>query len=121
MLGERIERHGTKVWMVNTGWTGGPYGTGSRMKLPYTRAMVRAALAGALDDVPCTTDPVFGFAVPTSVPDVPTEILIPRNTWSDPAAYDAQAQKLARMFRENFEQYRGEVSEGVAAAGPIQS
>jgi phosphoenolpyruvate carboxykinase (ATP) len=121
MLGEKIERHGTRVWLVNTGWTGGPYGTGSRMKLPYTRTMVRAALAGALDDVACTTDPVFGFAVPTAVPDVPSGILIPRHTWSDPAAYDAQAQKLARMFRENFEQYRGEVPEGVAKAGPQQS
>ncbi len=121
MLGEKIERHGTRVWLVNPGSTGGPYGTGSRMKLPYTRTMVRAALAGALDDVACTTDPVFGFAVPTAVPDVPSGILIPRHTWSDPAAYDAQAQKLARMFRENFEQYRGEVPEGVAKAGPQQS
>jgi len=119
MLGERIERHGTKVWLVNTGWTGGPYGTGSRMKLGYTRAMVRAALAGALDGAAFVTDRVFGFEVPTSVPDVPAEVLVPRNTWTDPSAYDAQARKLARMFQENFAQYRDEVSEAVAAAGPV--
>ena len=106
MLGERIERHGASVWLVNTGWTGGPYGVGSRMKLSYTRAMVRAALAGALDRATFAKDPVFGVSVPTSVPDVPPEILVPRRTWADPAAYDAQARKLAQMFRENFEQYR---------------
>jgi len=118
MLGERIERHGAKVWLVNTGWTGGPYGVGARMKLSYTRAMVRAVLAGALDKVSFIKDPVFGVEVPTSVPDVPPEILVPRRTWADPAAYDAQARKLAQMFRENFEQYRSEVSDAVAKAGP---
>jgi phosphoenolpyruvate carboxykinase (ATP) len=118
MLGERIERHGVKVWLVNTGWTGGAYGVGSRMKLSYTRAMVRAALAGALDRVTFVKDPVFGVEVPTGVPDVPPEILVPRRTWADPAAYDEQARKLAQMFRENFEQFRSGVSEAVAAAGP---
>jgi phosphoenolpyruvate carboxykinase (ATP) len=118
MLGERIERHGAKVWLVNTGWTGGAYGVGSRMKLAYTRAMVRAALAGALDRATFVKDPVFGVEVPTSVPDVPPEILVPRRTWADPAAYDEQAHKLSRMFRENFEQYRSGVSNEVAAAGP---
>jgi phosphoenolpyruvate carboxykinase (ATP) len=118
MLGERIERHGAKVWLVNTGWTGGAYGTGSRMKLSYTRAMVRAALAGALDKVSFVKDPVFGVEVPTSVPDVPPEILVPRRTWADPAAYDGQARKLAQMFRENFAQYRSEVSDTIAKAGP---
>ena len=118
MLGEKIARHGVKVWMVNTGWTGGPYGTGSRMKLPHTRTMVRAALAGALDGVAFGRDPVFGFEVPAAVPDVPPGLLTPRGTWPDPAAYDAQARKVATMFRENFEQYRAQVPESVAAAGP---
>src|SRR5437870_907468 len=119
MLGERIARHGVKVWLVNTGWTGGPYGTGSRMKLPHTRTMVRAALAGELDRAAFKKDPVFGFEVPTAVPGVPADVLVPRATWADPAAYDAQARELARMFRENFEQYRPQVSEAVAGAGPV--
>jgi len=119
MLGERIARHKVKVWLVSTGWTGGPYGIGTRMKLSHTRAMVRAALAGVLDGVAYTKDPVFGFEVPVSVPDVPSDILSPRGTWADPGAYDAQARKLAGMFRENFEQYRAEASEGAAAAGPL--
>jgi phosphoenolpyruvate carboxykinase (ATP) len=119
MLGERIARHNVKVWLVNTGWTGGPYGTGSRMKLAYTRAMVRAALAGGLDQVAFVKDPVFGFEVPTSVPGVPREVLSPRGTWADPAAYDAQARKLAAMFKENFEQFRAAAPDGAAAAGPL--
>jgi len=118
MLGEKIARQGAKVWMVNTGWTGGPYGIGSRMKLVHTRAMVRAALSGALDGARFVRDPVFGFEVPTAVPDVPADVLAPRGTWADPAAYDAQARKLATMFRENFEHYRAQVPEAVAAAGP---
>jgi phosphoenolpyruvate carboxykinase (ATP) len=118
MLGERIARHGATVWLVNTGWTGGAYGTGSRMQLAHTRAMLRAALSGALDGVRFTRDPVFGFEVPLSVPEVPDGVLNPRATWPDPAAYDAQAKKLATMFRENFEQYRREVPSSVAGAGP---
>src|SRR3954462_15754197 len=101
MLGERISRHKAKVWLVNTGWTGGPYGTGTRMKLTHTRAMLRAALSGSIEKVKFTKDPVFGFEVPTSVPDVPSAVLSPRSTWGDPAAYDTQARKLATMFREN--------------------
>jgi phosphoenolpyruvate carboxykinase (ATP) len=119
MLGDRIARHGVRVWLVNTGWTGGPYGTGSRMKLSLTRAMLRAALSGNLDRVKFTRDPVFGFEVPTKVPDVPDEVLAPRRTWADPAAYDAQAAKLAAMFRENFEHYRDEVPASVAESGPV--
>jgi phosphoenolpyruvate carboxykinase (ATP) len=119
MLGERIGKHGAKVWLVNTGWTGGPYGTGSRMKLAHTRAMLRAALSGELDRGKFTRDAVFGFQVPASVPDVPAAVLAPRATWPDPKAYDAQALKLATMFRENFEQFRSEVPAGVAAAGPV--
>src|SRR5690606_24199590 len=98
MLGERIARFGSKVWLVNTGWTGGPYGTGHRMKLGFTRAMVTAALSGALEHAHYVPDPVFGLAVPAKVPGVPSDILAPRATWPDPAAYDAQAAKLAAMF-----------------------
>jgi phosphoenolpyruvate carboxykinase (ATP) len=118
MLGERIAKHGAKVWLVNTGWTGGPYGTGSRMKLAHTRTIVSAALGGALESAAFRTDPVFGIEVPTAVPGVPAEVLTPRQTWADPVAYDAQARKLATMFRENFEQYRSQVPDTVAAAGP---
>ena len=89
------------------------------MKLTHTRAMLRAALSGALDRGKFNRDPVFGFEVPVSVPDVPDGVLSPRATWNDPAAYDAQAKKLATMFRQNFEQYRAEVPPAVAAAGPI--
>ncbi|HEU4697711.1 MAG TPA: phosphoenolpyruvate carboxykinase [Gemmatimonadales bacterium] len=118
MLGEKIRQHGVNVWLVNTGWTGGPYGVGSRMKLAYTRAMVNAALSGELDKAEYTTEPVFGFRVPTAVPGVPSEVLNPRGTWSDPAAYDAQAKKLAAMFRENFKPFEAEVPEAVRQAGP---
>ena len=120
MLGERIAKHGAKVWLVNTGWTGGPYGIGSRMKLSYTRAMLRAALSGTLDRGKFVKDPIFGFEVPTSVADVPDGVLTPRTTWADPKAYDAQARKLAAMFRENFEHYRTEVPPAVAEAGPVE-
>jgi len=106
------------VWLVNTGWTGGPFGVGSRMKLGYTRAMVRAALAGELDAVPTVTDQIFGLAVPQSVRGVPVEVMNPRGTWSDPAAYDAQAKKLAGMFARNFQQFASAVSDDVKHAGP---
>jgi phosphoenolpyruvate carboxykinase (ATP) len=118
MLGERIARFGSRVWLVNTGWTGGPYGTGHRMKLGFTRAMVTAALSGALDHAHFVRDPVFGIEVPTKVPGVPSDILAPRVTWPDPAAYDAQAAKLAAMFKANFEKYAAGVDEAVQAAGP---
>jgi phosphoenolpyruvate carboxykinase (ATP) len=118
MLGEKLAKHKARVWLVNTGWTGGPYGTGSRMKLAHTRAMVRDALAGKLDGASFAKDPVFGFEVPTAVPDVPSEVLIPRNTWADPSAYDAQAKKLAEMFRKNFEVFADQVPEAVRNAGP---
>jgi phosphoenolpyruvate carboxykinase (ATP) len=118
MLGERIARSGAKVWLVNTGWTGGAYGTGSRMKLAHTRSMVRAALSGALDGAQFTRDPVFGFEVPVAVAGVPAEVLLPRGTWADPAAYDAQAKKLAGMFRENFRHFESQVPAEVLAAGP---
>jgi phosphoenolpyruvate carboxykinase (ATP) len=118
MLGQRLARHGARCWMINTGWTGGPYGEGHRMKLAHTRAMVRAALDGRLDGVPTRRDPVFGLAIPTAVPDVPSEVLDPRATWADPARYDAQALKLAGMFRDNFARFTDQVSEDVRGAGP---
>jgi len=118
MLGKKIEEHGSRVWLVNTGWTGGPYGVGSRMKLGYTRAMVRAALAGELDGVETAEAPFFGLQVPTSVPGVPAEVLLPRETWQDRAAYDARAAELAEAFRKNFEQFADRVPEAVRDAGP---
>ena len=118
MLGERIQEHGAQVWLVNTGWSGGPYGVGQRINIHYTRAMIRAALAGALDGVPYKQDPAFGLLIPTRCPDVPAEVLNPRNTWQDPQAYDVQARKLAKTFAENFQQYVGSVSKETEEAGP---
>jgi phosphoenolpyruvate carboxykinase (ATP) len=118
MLGERLERHGARVWLVNTGWTGGPYGVGSRIKLAYTRRMVTAILAGELDSVETVTDPFFGLAVPTHVPDVPDAVLDARASWKSTADYDAKATQLADMFADNFEKYESGVTEAVKAAGP---
>jgi phosphoenolpyruvate carboxykinase (ATP) len=118
MLGRLLAEHDARVWLVNTGWSGGPYGVGKRMKLGYTRAMVRAALAGQLDQVPTETDDRFGLAVPTQVPGVPAEVMRPRDTWSDAAAYDAQAKKLAEMFKKNFEKFGSNISPAIADAGP---
>jgi len=117
MLGSLLKKHGSSVWLVNTGWSGGAYGVGKRMKLGYTRAMISAALSGALDKTPLRVDPVFGLAVPTAIPDVPTAVLDPRGTWPDGAAYDEQAAKLAGMFRTNFGKF-GETSEAIRNAGP---
>ena len=118
MLGEKLRTHNARVWLVNTGWSGGPYGVGKRMSLGHTRSMIKAALAGDLDHVETQTDPVFGLHVPVSVPGVPSEILTPRNTWADKEAYDVQAAKLAGMFKENFEKFADQVPDGVKAAGP---
>ncbi len=118
LLGEKIATHKVNVWLVNTGWSGGPYGVGQRMKIAHTRAIVHAALNGALNDVPTTPDPIFGVAVPAACPDVPPEVLNPRNTWADKAAYDAQAHKLAGMFIENFKTFEEDVSPDVREAGP---
>jgi phosphoenolpyruvate carboxykinase (ATP) len=117
MLGKLLDQHKSKVWLINTGWSGGAYGTGKRMKLAYTRAMVNAVLAGQLDNVKCDTDPVFGLSIPTEVKDIPAEVLNPRRTWTDGAAYDAQAKKLAEMFRKNFEKF-GDVDLPIKNAGP---
>jgi len=118
LLGDRIAGHKSHVWLVNTGWTGGAYGVGKRMKIAHTRAMITAALAGQLDDVKYERDPVFNLDVPTSCPDVPAEVLMPKNTWSDKAAYDAQAKKLALMFTENFKRFEATAKPEVKAAGP---
>jgi len=118
MLGERLRKSGAKVWLVNTGWSGGGYGVGSRMKLWYTRAMLTAALDGSLDGADFTDDPVFGLSMPTAVPHVPSEVLRPRDTWADGAQYDAVAQKLAGMFKENFKRFEAQVSDEVKRAGP---
>ncbi len=118
MLGKLLAEHESHVWLVNTGWSGGAYGTGERMKLSYTRAMVRAALAGKLDNVAVKTDPVFGLSVPTKVEGVPDSVLDARGTWSDGAAYDAQAKKLAAMFRDNIKKFGDSVSAAIIGAGP---
>jgi phosphoenolpyruvate carboxykinase (ATP) len=118
MLGDRLDAHDVPVWLVNTGWTGGPFGVGQRMNIQQTRDMVRAALNGALEGVPTITDPVFGVEVPLSVPGVPVEVLRPRATWPDAAAYDTQARTLAGMFADNFRRFVDRVSPEVAAAGP---
>lgn len=118
LLGAKLKKHGSKVWLVNTGWTGGPHGVGSRMKLSLTRRMVRAALAGELDQVPMTTDPIFGLAIPQHIDGIPDDVLQPQKTWSDPVAYERQAQKLAHMFAENFKKYADGTSAEICAAGP---
>ena len=118
LLSERIAAHDAKVWLVNTGWTGGPFGVGRRMKIGHTRAMVTAALSGALDDVDYQRDPVFNVEVPAHCPDVPPDALIPRTTWANTADYDAQARKLAAMFAENFKAFEAEADDDVKAAGP---
>jgi phosphoenolpyruvate carboxykinase (ATP) len=116
MLGRRMQEHGSQCWLVNTGWFGGPYGVGSRMKLPYTRAMVNAAIEGRLNDVEFETDPAFGLTVPKTVPGVPGEFLRPRDAWKDKAAYDKSAADLSARFAKNFEKF--DVPANVRAAGP---
>ena len=118
LLGRQIAAHGSRVWLVNTGWSGGAYGVGSRMRIGHTRAMIAAALSGTLDDVPYAPDPVFNVEVPTEVPNVPAESLHPRASWNDGAAYDAQAARLAGMFAENFKAFEAEADDDVRRAGP---
>ncbi len=118
LLAEKIKKHKTACWLVNTGWTGGPYGAGSRMEIKHTRGLLNAALNGGLDDVEMRIDPVFGFEIPKKAPSVPKEILDPRQTWNDKTAYDEQAKKLARLFHENFRQFKDRADEKVLAAGP---
>jgi phosphoenolpyruvate carboxykinase (ATP) len=118
MLGEKMERHDVKVWLVNTGWTGGPYGIGHRMKLKHTRAMITAALEDKLNDVEFETDPVFHLVIPKSCPDVPDEVLNPVNTWEDKQAYEEKSKYLAGLFIRNFEKYKDGVSQEILAAAP---
>ena len=118
LLGEKIAKHDVNVWLLNTGWTGGGYGVGERMHLPYTRAMVRAALKGTLAETETMVEPFFGLQIPVSCPGVPSEMLNPRNTWSSPEAYDTQAKMLVGRFIENFKQFEDGVTEEVIAAGP---
>ncbi len=118
MLGDKMQENKVNVWMVNTGWTGGPYGIGKRIKLNYTRAMIAAALKGKLDGVNFENHPVFDMAIPTACPDVPADVLNPRNTWVDKNAYDEKARQLADLFKKNFEKYKDGVSPEVLASGP---
>lgn len=105
MLGQKIAEHNVRVFLVNTGWTGGPYGVGSRMKLAYTRAMVQAAVEGELDNIETVQDPIFGLAIPAHVPGVPDDVLQPQNTWADKQAYEQKAKELAQKFRTNFQKF----------------
>jgi len=118
MLADKLRKHHAQTWLVNTGWSGGAYGTGSRIKLRYTRAIIDAIHSGALASVPTQDDPVFGLAVPASCPEVPAEMLMPKTTWADKAAYDERAKKVAALFRENFKKYEAQASAEVRAAGP---
>jgi len=118
MLADKLDTHGSAVWLVNTGWTGGPFGEGSRMPIAATRTMLRAALSGELDDVELRTDSLFGFEVPVAVPGVEPRLLEPRTTWSDPEAYDRKAGELAGMFAANFQKQFADVDETIRNAGP---
>lgn len=118
MLGEKMRKHNVNVWLINTGWSGGAYGTGERIKLRYTRAMITAALTGKLNNVAYETHPIFGLAMPTSCEDVPAEILNPRNTWQDKTAYDHKANELAAAFVKNFEKFADFANEEIMAAAP---
>ena len=118
MLGEKIKKHNVRVWLINTGWSGGPYGVGKRMSIKHTRSMLHAALDGDLDDVGYAADPFFGLQIPQSCPNVPADVLQPRQTWADPAAYDAKAKHLAGLFHDAFKKYGEHVTDEVKKAGP---
>ena len=118
LLREKIDQHKVNVWLINTGWSGGPYGQGQRIKLSLTRAMVKAVLSGALTNVNTKPDPVFGIGVPVACPDVPADVLEPSQTWKDSAAYDRKARELALMFDKNFQENAGDAPTAVKAAGP---
>ena len=118
LLREKIAKHQVHCWLVNTGWSGGPYGVGSRMKIAYTRAMIRAILNGKLAAVSTEPDANFRVLVPTECPDVPKEILKPRNTWKDGRAYDEKARDLAGRFEKNFQEFASQVTAAVRDAGP---
>jgi phosphoenolpyruvate carboxykinase (ATP) len=117
LLGERIKRHGSQCWLVNTGWSGGTYGVGKRMPIAYTRALLRAALDGRLGEMPVRKESNFGLLVPEGCPEVPSEVLDPRSTWSDKEAYDHTARELTHRFEENFREFEPFVSDEVKSAG----
>ena len=119
MLGKKMQEHKTRVWLINTGWTGGEYGEGSRISLKYTRAMITAALNGELDDVPYQTHEIFGLEMPILVPNVPSDVLDPKQTWSDKGAYDEKARKLSKAFVANFKKFESEANEEIMAAAPL--
>ncbi len=119
LLARKIDRHKAGVWLVNTGWSGGAYGTGSRIKLPFTRAILDAIHSGELADAPVEREPFFGLDVVTACPGIPADILMPKQTWADPQAYDSAAAKLAALFRENFRTYEDGVRDEVLAAAPV--
>jgi phosphoenolpyruvate carboxykinase (ATP) len=119
MLGTKLKEKEAQVWLINTGWTGGPYGTGSRIKLSYTRAMISAALEGKLSNVDFKKLPIFNLQIPTNCPGVPTEVLDPCNTWDNKDAYTKKAVELAGLFIKNFQKYAAGVSEEIKAAAPI--
>jgi phosphoenolpyruvate carboxykinase (ATP) len=116
LLAKKLDEHGSRVWLVNTGWTGGMYGEGSRMPIAATRGLLHAAISGELEDVEYRTDELFSFEVPVEVPGVDANLLDPRSTWSDPDAYDAKAHELAAMFRDNFSKFRAD--DNIVAGGP---
>jgi phosphoenolpyruvate carboxykinase (ATP) len=118
LLGKKMAQHNAACWLVNTGWSGGPYGVGQRMKIAYTRAMIRAILNGELAAIETAPDPIFGVNIPVSCPGVPAEVLQPRNTWADKDAYDRQAADLAQRFNKNFQKYEAGVSEAVRSVAP---
>jgi phosphoenolpyruvate carboxykinase (ATP) len=118
LFGEKVSAHRSRVWLVNTGWTGGPFGSGRRISLPHTRAILAAALSGELDGARFRKDPLFNVEVPLTSPGVPPEILDPRSTWPSAASYDQKARELAALFAENFRQFEGNVPAEVRAAGP---
>ena len=120
MLSKKMKDANVTVWLINTGWTGGAYGTGNRMKLKYTREMITAALRGELNDVAFENHPVFGIAIPQTVPNVPTDILNPRNTWADKALYDVKARELGQKFRKNFEQFESFANDEILAGAPVE-
>jgi phosphoenolpyruvate carboxykinase (ATP) len=119
LLGAKMKEHNVNVWLINTGWTGGPFGIGNRMKLKHTRDMINAALAGELNDVTYEKHPIFGLDMPTTCPNVPNEVLNPRNTWSDKKAYDTKANLLANKFVKNFSEFESDASDEIMAAAPV--
>jgi phosphoenolpyruvate carboxykinase (ATP) len=121
LLRRMIAEHNVSCWLVNTGWTGGPYGVGRRMPIAWTRGLLNGALSGALDKGEFRRDPLFGFAVPASAPGIPAEALVPESTWSDKAAYRQQAARLVEMFRANFQRFASEVDAAILSGGPLAS